>query len=101
MPGITRDSVIKLAKELGYTVKEQKVGIKELIQAHAEGKLEEVFGSGTAAVISPVGGLMYEDKKYVINNNEMGPAAQKLYDTLTGIQYGQLPDPFKWMVHVK
>lgn len=101
LPGITRDSVIKLAKELGYTVKEQKVGIKELIQAHAEGKLEEVFGSGTAAVISPVGGLMYEDKKYVINNNEMGPAAQKLYDTLTGIQYGQLPDPFKWMVHVK
>lgn len=101
LPGITRDSVIKLAKEIGYTVKEKKISINELIKAHNEGKLEEIFGSGTAAVISPVGGLVYDSKKYVINNNEMGAASQKLYDTLTGIQNGIIPDPFKWMIKIK
>jgi branched-chain amino acid aminotransferase len=101
LPGITRDSVLKLAKKLGYTVEERKVGIHELIKAHEEGKLEEVFGSGTAAVISPVGGLVYDGKKYVINNNEMGPVARELYDTLTGIQNGLVPDPFDWMIKIK
>ncbi len=101
LPGITRDSVIKLARHLGYDVEERKVGIHELIKAHEDGKLEEVFGSGTAAVISPVGGLVYEGKKYVVNNNEMGPATQELYDTLTGIQNGLRPDPFNWMIKIK
>ena len=101
LPGITRDSVIKLARQMGLAVKEQRVAIKDILRGCEDGSVEEVFGSGTAAVISPVGGLVYEGKRYVVNNNEMGPVAKKLYDTLTGIQYGKLADPFKWIIRVK
>ena len=72
LPGITRKSIIELAKELGYEVEERKVAIDELFGAYDKGELTEVFGSGTAAVISPVGTLKYEDREIVINNNEPG-----------------------------
>jgi branched-chain amino acid aminotransferase len=101
LPGITRDSVITLAKDLGYPVKERKVSIHEIVSAHNSGRLKEVFGSGTAAVISPVGTLVYDDVKMQINDGQMGEAASRLYDTLTGIQYGRLPDKFNWMIRIK
>ena len=100
LPGITRKSIIELAKELGYEVEERKVAIDELFEAYDKGELTEVFGSGTAAVISPVGTLKYEDREIVINNNEPGEITKKLYDTYTGIQSGKLEDTHGWRVVV-
>ncbi|MDU4504699.1 MAG: aminotransferase class IV, partial [Staphylococcus warneri] len=100
LPGITRKSIIELAKELGYEVEERKVSIDELFEAYDKGELTEVFGSGTAAVISPVGTLKYEDREIVINNNEPGEITKKLYDTYTGIQSGKLEDKHGWRVIV-
>ena len=76
MPGITRKSIIQLAEDLGYEVEERRVSIEELFNAYDKGELTEVFGSGTAAVISPVGTLRYEDREIVINNNEPGKITQ-------------------------
>ena len=90
--GITRKSIIELAKNLGYEVEERRVSIDELFESYDKGELTEVFGSGTAAVISPVGTLRYEDREIVINNNETGEITQKLYDVYTGIQNGTLED---------
>ena len=98
LPGITRKSIIELAKELGYEVEERKVSIEELFEAY-KGELTEVFGSGTAAVISPVGTLKYEDREIVINNNEPGEIT-KNYTTYTGIQSGKLEDTHGWRVVV-
>ena len=98
LPGITRDSVIKLARQLGYEVEERRISIQEVLEAAENGHLDEAFGTGTAAVISPVGKLGFEDKTYIINNNEIGPISQKLYDTLTGIQFGRLEDANNWVV---
>lgn len=95
--GITRDSVIKLLKDWGYTVREEKFTIQSVYDAYKEGKLSEVFASGTAAVISPVGELRWTDKDMIINNNEIGPISQRLYDTITGIQNGLLPDDYGWI----
>jgi len=100
LPGITRDSTITLCKSWGYEVEERKISVDELIEAQKTGKLEEVFGTGTAAVISPVGKLRYVDDVMLINNGEIGPLSQKLYDTMTGIQYGKLEDKFGWRVKV-
>mgnify|MGYP001024396023 FL=1 len=100
LPGITRKSIIELAKELGYEVEERKVSIDELFEAYDKGELTEVFGSGTAAVISPVGTLKYEDREIVINNNEPGEITKKLYDTYIGIQSGKLEDKHGWRVIV-
>jgi len=96
LPGITRDSVIHLCKSWGMTVEERKVSVDELIEAQKNGKLEEVFGSGTAAVISPVGKLRYMDDVMTIGDGGIGPVSQKLYDTVTGIQNGTAEDPFGW-----
>lgn len=96
LPGITRKSIIALAKELGYEVEERRISIDELVEAHQRGELTEVFGSGTAAVISPVGVLRYNGKDYVINNNETGEITQELYDKYIGIQSGELDDPQGW-----
>lgn len=96
LPGITRKSIIELAKDLGYEVEERKISVDELFEAYDKGDLTEVFGSGTAAVISPVGTLRYEDREIVINNNETGEITQKLYDTYTGIQNGSLEDKYGW-----
>jgi branched-chain amino acid aminotransferase len=101
LPGITRKSTLKIAKSLGYEVEEKKISIDDVIEALKENRMQECFGTGTAAVISPVGELIYKDIKYTINNNQIGAVSQQLYDTLTGTQYGRLPDKFNWMVEVK
>jgi len=100
LPGVTRDSCIKLLKSFGYTVEERKLALSEIIDAYHAGKLNEAFGTGTAAVVSPMGALDTEDMKMVINHGEIGEVAQKLYDTLTGIQWGRLPDDNGWTVPV-
>ncbi len=97
LPGITRMSCIELLKSWGYQVNETRLAITDIMDAAEAGKLEEVFGTGTAAVISPVGELVYEDRKAEINGGVIGPVTQKLYDTLTGIQWGKLPDKHGWI----
>ncbi len=100
LPGITRMSCIELLKNWGYKVNEGKLAIDTVMDAGRNGTLEEVFGTGTAAVISPVGSLMYEKEVVEINNFEIGELTQKLYDTLTGIQYGKIEDTFGWTIKV-
>lgn len=100
LPGITRDSAIKVLREFGYTVEERKVSIDELLKAYAEGKLNEAFGTGTAAVISPVGIIGYKDKVMEINNNKMGRITEWLYDRLTGIQTERYPNSYNWVVEI-
>ncbi len=100
LPGITRMSCIELLKNWGYKVNEGKLAIDTVMEAGRNGTLEEVFGTGTAAVISPVGSLMYEKEVVEINDFKIGELTQKLYDTLTGIQYGKLEDTFGWTVKV-
>lgn len=99
LPGVTRDSVLTLGREWEMNVSERPISIEEILGAHKTGKLQEVFGTGTAAVISPVGVLGYNGEDYVINNNKIGPVAQKFYDTITGIQYGEIEDNHGWIVH--
>jgi len=98
LPGITRNSIITLARELGYEVEEKRLAIADIFEDIKSGKLTEAFGTGTAAVISPVGELCWKDEKLVIGGGSIGPVAQKLYDTLTGIQYGRLADNHQWIV---
>lgn len=100
LPGITRMSCLELLKKWGYTVNEGKLAIADVMQAGRNGSLEEVFGTGTAAVISPVGGLMYENETIEINGFKTGELTQRLYDTLTGIQFGTLDDTMGWTVKV-
>jgi len=100
LPGVTRKSVIELAKHWNEKVSERKVSIDELFEAHASGRLKEVFGSGTAAVISPVGQIKYGDQVITINANRTGPVAQKYYTAITDIQYGRAEDPLKWVVKI-
>jgi branched-chain amino acid aminotransferase len=100
LPGITRDSVLTLCREWGVPTEERLVSVEELLEAQKNGKLEEVFGTGTAAVISPVGKLRYKDDVMVIGNGEIGTLSQKIYDVLTGIQLGSSEDPFGWRVKV-
>lgn len=101
LDGITRSSIIQLLKHWNIPVEERTISIDELYEAAKTGELEEAFGTGTAAVISPVGELNWHDEKIPINNNKTGELSQKLYDTLTGIQKGAIPDPFGWMIEVK
>ena len=100
LPGITRNSVINLCKDWGLEVEERKISVDELIEAQKTGKLEECFGSGTAAVISPVGTLRYKDDVMQIGDGTTGALSQKLYDTVTGIQNGTVEDKFGWVVNV-
>ena len=100
LPGITRNSVLQLCRDWGYEVEERKISADELLEAQANGTLEECFGTGTAAVISPVGKLRYKDDVMTINGGSIGPVSQKLYDTITGIQTGILPDEKGWRVKV-
>jgi branched-chain amino acid aminotransferase len=101
LPGITRKSVIELANSKGIPVSEERISITSLKTAYADGTLKEVFGTGTAAVISPVGKLELGDGELVLNNNEIGEYSQMFYDTLTGIQYGKIADEFGWIKRVK
>ena len=100
LPGITRDSVLQILRAEGRPVEECRISVDEIATARAEGKLDEAFGSGTAAVISPVGVLNIAGEDKVINNFEMGPITSYLYDKLTGIQYGRYEDTFGWVVKV-
>lgn len=100
LPGITRKSAIEICRKKGYKVTERRIAIDEIAKAYDEGKLDEVFGTGTAAVISPVGHLKWGDKIMEINNNQIGKISHMLYETLTGIQWGTLPDEFGWIVKV-
>ena len=100
LPGITRNSVITLCKDWGLEVEERKISVDELIEAQKTGALEEVFGSGTAAVISPVGTLRYKDDVMQIGDGTTGELSQKLYNAVTGIQNGTVEDKFGWVVNV-
>lgn len=100
LPGITRDSVLQILRSEGKPVEEARISVDEIVKMNAEGKLNEAFGSGTAAVISPVGVLNINGEDVKINNFEMGPITSYLYDKLTGIQYGRYPDTFGWIVKV-
>ena len=97
LPGITRDSCLQLLRKWGIPCEERPVAIDEVMAAAREGRLNESFASGTAAVISPVGELTYKDESVVINNNEIGPLSQRLYDRLTAIQWGKEPDDMDWV----
>jgi len=94
--GITRDSVIQLARHWGVKVTERQISIDEVLAKAKDGGLQEVFGTGTAAVISPVGCISHENNLVTINGEQIGAFSQKLYDEITGIQYGERPDPFGW-----
>ena len=100
LPGITRKSILELLRSQGVEVQERRISLAELAEAAENGTLDEAWGCGTAAVVSPVGLLAYKDKEYVISGGQIGPETQKLYDTLTGIQWGVLDDPFGWIVKV-
>ena len=100
LPGVTRMSCIELLKHWGIPVSEERLPIADVMKASHDGKLEEVFGTGTAAVISPVGELRYEGDVAHINNGEIGEVTHKLYNTLTGIQWGKLPDELGWTVKI-
>ncbi len=97
LPGITRDSIITLGRDLGYEVEETAVDVHEMLADIQSGKITEVFGCGTAAVIAPVGKFGFKDEEYVINNYKVGPVTQQLYDELTGIQTGRIADRFNWI----
>lgn len=100
LPGITRKSCVELLKEWGYTVEERPFSVDELFEAAEKGTLEEAWGTGTAAVVSPIGKLFYKDKEYTVSDNKIGALTQKLYDNLTGIQWGRLEDTHGWSVKV-
>ena len=96
LPGVTRKSCIEVLKKAGYAVEERLLSVDELEKAMDDGTLEEAWGCGTAAVVSPIGKLAYKDKTFIVNHGEIGPVTQMLYDTLTGIQWGKTADPFGW-----
>ncbi len=100
LPGVTRRSCLQLMRDWGMDVVERPISVDELFQAAKEGRLEEAWGTGTAAVISPIGLLSFKGEEFTINNNEIGPVTQKLYDELTGIQWGRCPDPYGWVVEI-
>ncbi len=101
LPGITRDSVLTLAREWDISVQERPITIDEVMTAHKDGFLQEIFGSGTAAVISPVSHLAWRDNVVMVGDGKVGPVAQKFYDAITDIQYGRAEDPFGWIVPVE
>ena len=96
LPGITRKSCIELLKGWGYEVEERLFSVDELFEAAENGTLEEAWGTGTAAVVSPIGQLFYKGKEYVVSGNKIGEVTQKLYDNLTGIQWGKVEDENGW-----
>ena len=96
LAGITRDSILKLAAQDGYPVEERRIAIEEIFAAGKQGRLQEAFGTGTAAVISPVGELCWENERITLSGGKIGPVTQRMYDELTGIQWGRLEDRFGW-----
>ncbi len=100
MPGITRDSVLTLLREWGAAAEEREISLQEIADAHQAGSLQEAFGAGTAAVISPIGEICWKELCMQINRGETGPVTRRIYETLTGIQLGRLEDPFGWTTEV-
>ena len=100
LPGVTRDSVIALCRSWGVDVEERLIAIDEIVAAAKSGQLEEAFGTGTAAVVNPIGKLRYKDDVMVIGGDKAGPFSKKLYDTITGIQRGELADDFGWRMEI-
>jgi len=94
--GVTRDTVLQLSKEWKINVAERRISIDEVLWASRQGRLKEVFGTGTAAVISPVGEIQHNSNLVVVNNMAIGPLSRKLYDEITAIQYGEKTDKFNW-----
>lgn len=101
LEGITRMSSIELLRKAGYTVTERRISIQEIVDAAKDGTLNEAFGTGTAAVISPIGELYFEGESIVINNGEIGPVSHTIYDTITGIQSGEKEDEMGWITLVE
>ncbi len=101
LPGITRDSILKLAPDLGYDVTETQLDVDEMTHDIQSGEITEVFGMGTAAVVSPIGKLGDDDEEYLINNGQVGAVTQNLYKTLTDIQYGRVPDERGWTLKIE
>lgn len=101
LPGVTRASAIELCKEWGIPVEERRISVDEVVEAARSGAMEECFGTGTAAVVSPVGELRYEKEKMEIGGNKIGEVTQRIYDTITGIQLGKIEGPKGWSVEVK
>jgi branched-chain amino acid aminotransferase len=100
LPGVTRDSALTLMREWGLRVSERPISIDDVVAAADRGTLKEVWGTGTAAVISPVGELSYQGKRIVVNGGRIGELTQRLYDAIVGIQYATAPDPRGWTVEV-
>ena len=100
LSGVTRMSTIELVRSWGYTVNERRISVQELYEAHANGTLKEAFGTGTAAVISPIGTFEWEGKKITVGDGNIGALSQKIYDNITGIQTGKVEDTFGWTVRI-
>lgn len=98
--GVTRDSVLRLAPDLGFDVYEERLTIADVMRDVAAGEITEIFGMGTAAVVAPVGRLVFGEQELVVNNNKSGPVASKLYKALTDIQYGRAADPYNWITRI-
>ena len=96
LPGVTRESILQLAFALGYTISEDKIDVHTMLADIDAGRITEVFGIGTGAVVAPVGKFGFMGKETVINNQQTGPVAQHIYSTLTDLQYGRIPDPYGW-----
>jgi branched-chain amino acid aminotransferase len=101
LPGITRDSLLKLAPDLGYGVTEERIDIRDALRDIETGRITEAFGIGTGAVVAPVGRFGYQDRDYAVGSGEPGPVAQRLFKGLTDIQYGRAPDPYGWTRAIK
>jgi len=100
LPGVTRDSALTLMREWGLRVSERPIAIDEVVAAARNGTLREVWGTGTAAVISPVGELSYQGERLVINGGKIGELTQRLYQAIVDIQYARVPDTRGWTVAV-
>ena len=100
LPGVTRDSVIQILKAWGHTVSERPLAIDDLVQAAEQGTLQEVFGTGTAAIISPVGRFSYKDKEHLVADGRTGSLSLKLYEYILALQYGKQEDPFGWVERI-
>ena len=100
LPGITRKSCIEVLRAKGYKVTERLLSVDELVSALKSGKLEEAWGCGTAAVVSPIGKLAYGDEEFEVGGGKIGKVTQELYDLLTGIQWGKIPDEFGWVYKI-
>ncbi|MCI5132571.1 MAG: branched chain amino acid aminotransferase, partial [Candidatus Electrothrix sp. EH2] len=101
LPGITRDTVLQLAEDWGIPANERRISIDEVIAAAEDGSLNEAFGSGTAAVISPIGAFGYKEKTITVNNGETGPLAQRFFDGIQHLQRNAAPDRHNWLIQVK